>query len=140
MTGSRTEDWIAVRELTARYNRALDDGRPEDWADTFLESGGLYLAATDRGWVGRSELMAFASSKPWGSMHVTSDADVDIDGDTAQQVCSLVMFRRSPERTAPTLIATGRYNDLLRRTPQGWRFESRVVWLDADISTPGITS
>lgn len=135
MMASSVEDWIAIRELTARYNRALDDGRADDWVDTFLDSGGLYVAGTDDCWVGKRELVTFATSKPWGSMHLTVDAEINVDGDVAGQVCSLVMVRRSPDRTAPMLMTTGRYDDVLRRTPEGWRFDRRVVSLDASITS-----
>ena len=137
MTVSVAEDWIAIRELTARYNRALDDSRADDWVDTFLESGGLYVAGTDDRWVGKTALMTFVSSKPWGSMHLTVDPEIQVDGDIARQVCSLIMVRRSPNRTAPVLMTTGRYDDVLSRTLQGWRFDKRVVFLDASITSPG---
>ena len=33
----RIEDQFAIRELVARYNYAIDEGRPEEWVGTFVQ-------------------------------------------------------------------------------------------------------
>jgi 3-phenylpropionate/cinnamic acid dioxygenase small subunit len=43
----RAADHIAIRELTARYNRAVDDCRYDEWADCFTEDGIFEVVGVD---------------------------------------------------------------------------------------------
>jgi hypothetical protein len=121
-------DRLAIRELTARYNRAVDDGDGEAFASTFTSDGRLEVG-TEMVCIGFVELAAFGG-KPRGTVHVTSDAIVELDGEDATQRCTLVLFRRSRDGHSVSVENTGRYDDRLVRTGDGWRFRSRTVTLD----------
>jgi uncharacterized protein (TIGR02246 family) len=123
-------DRARIRELTARYNRCFDGGDPEEYAATFTEDGVMEVAGgpSTRG---RHDLAEMCRRVPRGIMHVTVDATVEVDGDSAKQHVALVVIARAARREdKPTLMSTGRYEDDLVRTPDGWRFARRFCTLD----------
>jgi uncharacterized protein (TIGR02246 family) len=125
-------DRSAIRELTARYNHAFDDARPEQFADQFTENGvfdisGKFVAE------GRAALEETVRRIGYGVVHATTDAIIAIDGDTATQVCTLLVVSRTRDRQKQRLLGTGRYHDELRRTPAGWRFARRTFVMDRDL-------
>jgi hypothetical protein len=128
-TTSRVEDELAIRALTARYNFAIDEGRAEEWADTFVPDGvfeSTLLGVTR----GRDELVAFARNfaTQMKARHLTTDAIVEVDGDRAHQRCYLLFVDIGG---TARLSTTGVYEDDLRRTPDGWRFVHRRITPDA---------
>lgn len=122
-------DRVEIRELTARYNRCFDDQEPEAWAEVFTPDGTLQV---DGGMVveGRDALVEMCRSTGYGTVHMTTDASITIDGDVATQTCTLLLGRRSLEPRSSEFQLTGRYVDELVRTPEGWRFRSRRITLD----------
>ncbi|HEY8490179.1 MAG TPA: nuclear transport factor 2 family protein [Dehalococcoidia bacterium] len=123
------EDVLAIRELTARYNHAIDEGRAEDWAATFVEDGVFEPSAGGR-FEGRAALVEFARgfSSRFKVRHCTTDAVVEVDGDRATQTCYLILLDRAD---GVKIRASGVYHDTLTRTPDGWRFTHRRVEIDA---------
>jgi 3-phenylpropionate/cinnamic acid dioxygenase small subunit len=119
-----------IAELTARYNRAFDDRDVAGFiavftADAVVEEVG---AAAHRG---IEAIRAFAERESDGStVHATTDAIVTLDGDRARQRCTLILALRRPDRSKVSLFATGRYDDELVRTADGWRFSRRTITLD----------
>ncbi|GAA4490541.1 hypothetical protein GCM10023094_54040 [Rhodococcus olei] len=131
-------DWQSIRTLTAIYNRCFDKSDADGWAGTFVDTGRLEVAGEGVAYTGHQELREFCRSRGWGILHMTLDPEVTVTGGRAEQRCNLVMFRRHENRERPTLMATGRYADSLVRTPDGWRFEHRLVELDNRLGyTPG---
>ena len=126
-------DRTQIRELTARYNRCFDAGDPDGFAATFTEDGVMEVEGTFRV-DGRTALAEMVRRTPHGVVHVTVDATVEVDGDTAvQDVKLLVLARPGPEAAAGAtskLTNSGRYHDELVRTPDGWRFRHRTAVLD----------
>ena len=130
-------DRARILELTARYNRCFDDGDPDGYAALFTEDG---VMAVEGGptTTGRAALAEMVRHTPYGTMHATVDATVDVDGDRATQVVTLLVLAR-PAPDAPReerrsrLVRTGRYTDELARTAQGWRFARRRVVLDGGL-------
>jgi uncharacterized protein (TIGR02246 family) len=133
--------WLAdrtrIRELTARYNRSFDDGDTEGFADTFTEDGVMEVVG---GFEvrGRQGLTEMCRRTPYGVVHVTADATVDIDGDRAVQDVTILVVNRpkpdaGPEERHSRLERTGRYHDELVRTAEGWRFARRTVTLDGGL-------
>ena len=127
-------DWTAIRELTARYNRCFDDGDTDGFARTFTEGGVMEVLG---GFTveGRPGLAEMCRSTPFGVVHVTVDATIEIDGDRAVQDVTVLVLQRPAADAAPgakssKLERSGRYHDDLVRTPDGWRFERRTVALD----------
>jgi uncharacterized protein (TIGR02246 family) len=130
-------DRARIRELTARYNRCFDDGDAEGFAATFTEDGVMEVVGGPTT-TGRAALTEMCRRTPYGVVHVTADATVEVDGDRAvQDVTVLVVSRPAPD-AAPSerlsrLQRSGRYHDELVRTPGGWRFARRTVRLDGGL-------
>ena len=129
-------DRTRIRELTARYNRCFDDGDPDGFAALFTEDGVMAVEGTFSV-SGRDALAEMVRHTPYGVVHVTVDATVEVDGDRAvQDVTLLVLSRPGPDAPAGTtskLASTGRYHDELRRTADGWRFSKRTAILDGGL-------
>jgi ketosteroid isomerase-like protein len=128
-TADNVADWIAIRELTARYNRAFDDVDGRAFAETFTEDG-VFVLPNARPRQGHDDLAALVERVGYGSVHATTDAIIAIDGDRATQECTLVLARREADGSSVTFAQTGRYSDELVRTPAGWRFSRRTATLD----------
>ena len=130
-------DRTRIRELTARYNRCFDDGDTEGFAATFVEDGVMEVAGGPIT-TGRAALAEMCRHTPYGIVHVTVDATVEIDGDKAvQDVTLLVVARPAPDAPADAKSArlqrSGRYHDELVRTAEGWRFARRTATLDGGL-------
>ena len=130
-------DRARILELTARYNRCFDDGEAEPFADLFTEDG---VMAVDGGPTtsGRAALAAMCRRTPYGTVHATVDATVEVDGDRATQVVTLLVLQRPasdapPDQRRSRLTRTARYTDELVRTEAGWRFARRSVVLDGGL-------
>jgi uncharacterized protein (TIGR02246 family) len=124
----RVLDHLAIRELTARYNRAFDDVDSEAWADTFTPDGVMDYGGDPI--AGRDALVALSRATGFGYVHMTTDPIIEIDGDRATQSCSVIIAQRSQARDQVSVAMTGRYDDELVRTPDGWRFRRRTASLD----------
>jgi len=127
-------DRTRIRELTARYNRCFDDGDAEGFATTFTEDGAMVVVG-GFSVSGRAGLEEMCRHTPYGVVHVTADATVEIEGDRAVQDVTVLVLQRpkpdaAPDERASSLQRTGRYHDELVRTPDGWRFLRRSASLD----------
>jgi uncharacterized protein (TIGR02246 family) len=122
-------DYIAIRELTAKYNHAWDDGKPQEWADTFTADGEM-VAPPVLAVAGRDALVAVVRQAGTGVVHATTDPVITIDGDEAHQSCTVIIGSGKGTAKRIDLSMTGRYADTLVRTADGWRFKRREVTLD----------
>jgi hypothetical protein len=118
------DDFVAIRELSARFARAFDDGDEAGWLGTFAPDGGL-RGASGLEVRGHDELSAFFRSASHETQHVTTDPVIEVTGSEASQVSSFIVFRKAEGQVH--LLAAGRYLDSLVRTPDGWRFAMRVA-------------
>ena len=134
----RLIDQLEIRELTARYNRAFDDGDAEAYAATFTPDGRMEATGIPPA-VGHGALENLVRLTPYGIVHITTDPIIEIDGDRARQQCTLIVANRHRDRSAVTLGTTGRYDDELVRTSEGWRFAKRVAVLDGDMAPANAT-
>jgi hypothetical protein len=127
----RIGDQLAIRELVARYNYAIDEGRPEEWVATFVPDGTFESTALGTH-TGADALLTFANGyiAAFTGRHCTSDFVIDVDGDDARSRCYLIAVNNA---AAPIISATAVYEDVLRRTPDGWRFVHRKVSPDTAI-------
>ena len=129
----RLEDRNEIIELTVRYNRAVDDQLAEEHAATYTEDGEFVRGENvDRG---RAEIADVIRNMSYGIVHMTLNQIVEIDGDRATQFCYALLGERSADRApgSSRWLTTGRYDDTLVRTPEGWRFQRRVWTKDANI-------
>jgi hypothetical protein len=123
-------DWIEIRELTARFNRAFDDGDGAGFADTFTADGTLEFSGGGFSSTGHEALTAFVAGSAYGNVHITTDPIIEVDGDRARQRCTMLLAWRRKDRSRVVFQLTGRYDDELERTASGWRFRRRVAELD----------
>jgi hypothetical protein len=127
----RLQDQLAIRELVARYNYAIDEGRAEEWVATFVPDGTFESSALGKH-SGAEALLAFANGyiAAVNGRHCTSDFVIDVDGDDARSRCYLIAVNNT---AAPVVSVTAVYEDVLRRTADGWRFVHRRVVPDTAI-------
>ena len=125
---SKVEDHLAIRELAARYNRTFDYGDPKGWVECFTEDGTFNIGSKELA-AGSEALLAFAEkSIPSMSVkHCTTDAIVEIDGDTATHDAYLILMDCGEKVTANN---SGRYLDEVVKQNGKWKFKKRVVEID----------
>lgn len=123
------DDLLAIQQLYARYNHAIDFGDAEAWAECFTPDG-VFASSARRETVGREALRAFAEafSRQMKGRHWTNNLVVEGDGDEASGRCYLALYVLG--EGGARLMTTGVYHDELVRTAQGWRFRRRDVTLD----------
>ena len=128
-----TEDVLAIHELAARYNHAVDSGDGVGFAATFTDEGALVSGERIQG---RAALTAFAQGLPSRlpkTRHVVSNLVVEadpIDPDAATLRAYLALYAGVGEGGAPALVGLGTYADTLRREDGRWRFAERVFTAD----------
>jgi hypothetical protein len=127
------DDKIAIQELSNSHFRYLDSHDVEAWAGLWIPDGVFY--ATYGTFTGHAEIKEFltghiAAGKEEGARHLGVNYVITGDGDRAE-VYSLVVKLQVEE--PPFIIATGVYTDVVVRTPEGWRFESRKLDIDRGV-------
>jgi ketosteroid isomerase-like protein len=135
-------DRLEIQELAARYNEASRELDADAYADCFVDEG-VYRHVPSGPWghglesCGRDELHAMVLNQkqsvgdiPRGMQHVTTDFQIEVDGDSATSKCVMLLYGRFAPGEANRIEACGLYNDKLVRTPGGWRFAERqsVLW------------
>jgi len=120
------EDVIAIQQLMARYNHAIDGGDSATWADTFTEDGTFDLGG--KVLKGREELVGFSdgfSGTVSNPRHFASNVLIEGDGDEAR-VRAYIHVTKTVGQPAETVIMTsGSYDDTVRRVDGEWRFAAR---------------
>jgi len=127
-----TEDHLAIQQLYAKYNHAIDSGDGAGWAACFTADG-VFSSATGT-FSGTEQLAGFGSafSQRLKARHWTNNLVVDVDGAEAKGSCYLMLLRLTPTEKPPTsILTTAIYQDELRNGLDGWKFTSRTVTGDA---------
>ncbi|PFG73047.1 nuclear transport factor 2 family protein [Tepidiforma thermophila] len=122
------EDQLAIQQLYARYNHAIDSGNGAAWAACFTPDGRFSSASGT--FEGREQLEAFgnAFATRMKARHWTNNLVLDGDGETASGSCYLMLLRLAPGEQPPaSILVTAIYRDELVRTAEGWKFASRTV-------------
>jgi uncharacterized protein (TIGR02246 family) len=121
------EDQLAIRDLAARYNHAIDGGDGAAYADTFVEDG--VLDAGELVLEGRKALEEFATAFA-GSMraprHIATSLVIDGEGDRAELRAYVQMFAMVGQPPQHVVTASGTYADSLARVDGSWRFVRRT--------------
>ena len=136
-----SHDLVEMQQLYARYNTAIDTGDGKGFAACFVEQGlfdsGMSVIE------GREGIAAFAeqthSAMP-GMRHNTTNIVLDgeirdgeggADGDTLGDAQGSAFLIGYLTEGGYKVIVTGRYQDELKKTSDGWRFVKRVFRADS---------
>ncbi len=127
-----SDDVVAIQQLAAAYCHHMDDGDGAAVASLFTDDGVLEIVDMVQS-VGKEEITANSSVFPQvmpGGRHIVQNVWVDGDGDTASLRAYLSNVKAGD---TPTAVQTGRYNDEVVRTSDGWRFSRRTLTLDGPL-------
>ena len=129
--GSLTfEDYLQIQQLYSRYYHAIDAADAAGWAATFTADGVFNdikghdaLAA----WIERA-----GPNRPLRHLHSNLTLTPSTEG-----VSGSVYVVQIDKTAKPLTVASySRYDDTLVKTPQGWRFKTRLRSADTTL-TPG---
>ena len=132
------DDYIEIQKLYTEYVYALDQGQGERFATTFVDDGEFVGSrgpgAAPRPPLKGKETLASLGSLGAGSRHFVSNLAITRTPDGAMGSCYLLQLN---VKSTPAIITqTAIYEDTLVKTPHGWRFKKRIVWNDADDTSP----
>jgi hypothetical protein len=117
---------LAITRTMSLYSHHLDDLRLEAWGELFCEDGTWAFGAFK--FVGRRAIVegvgAMEPKSPGLVKHLSFAPVIDVDGDEAYSWADAIAFTVSAE--ANTVVAVGRYFDVMRREDGRWRFFSRL--------------
>lgn len=121
-----TEDLLAIQQLYARYNHAIDFGDSAGWAACFTADG-TFSSATGN-FTGTEQLTDFAAgfASRLKARHWTNNLLIESDGEGARGTCYLMLLRLG-EGSPASILTTGVYTDQLVRDGDAWKFASRSV-------------
>lgn len=117
-------DYIAIQQLYARYNNAIDSGDAEAFANTFVPDG---IFNTMKG---HDALVRFvhywrANLKGGNLRHWNTNLTITPTADGANGSVYLMLIDVSAR--PPVIASAFKYEDQLVKTPKGWRFKKRVT-------------
>jgi len=129
-----------IHSLLSRLAHLADEGELSEYLDLFTpdavwemrEAAPTGAAAQRR--VGRDDIAAGVVERRASGMqgpgtatrHVLTTVDVQVQSaDEARSVAYWMFFRDTD--AVPQLTAMGRYDDVVRRTAEGWRLAHRVI-------------
>lgn len=121
----------ACLRLAADYSFFADTGRFDEWAALFAEDGVMSAFGQDN--VGRKAIRAVVGAQTdIVTMHVISNARIDVVSEDEARGSFYIALYAAPKvngagvakQTEPAML--GMYEDVYRRTGQGWRFAKRA--------------
>ena len=129
------DDRVEIRDLISRYNKAIDTGDADGYANTFTPDGQFIgIVGTFNG---RDELRAFAEAYSteeqyaefYSAQHWVTNVVADGDADEATVFSHIQMVKPLPE--GGTILLVGHYDDIVRKVDGQWLFAQRIVVSDA---------
>jgi len=126
------EDQLAIQQLYARYNHAIDSGNGSGWADCFTPDGTFNSGASGV-FTGTEALTAFAKgfAERLKARHWTNNLVLDAADGGAWGSCYLILLRLGDKEHPTSILTTGIYRDTLVKSAGGWQFSNRTVTPDA---------
>ena len=129
------QDYAEIQQLYARYNFAVDGIDGEGVAAVYTPDG-IFSEGRNRQFVGHDALVNW----------VNTEVKTNHARDHRRHWNANLMITKTPEGakaaiylltvnvgvTPPLILDAGRYDDTLVKTPQGWRFKTRMVQGDRD--------
>lgn len=125
-------DYVEIRQLNALYNRLGDSGDGAAYAQLYTQDGEFHIVG-NQVYCGREEIAAAAAATTV-TVHVTSEPEIEIDGDSATQRLRMLSVYRAEDLSRNDFVCSGWYQDELKRTADGWRYFRRRAELDLDIT------
>ena len=129
------DDRVEIRDLISRYNKAIDTGDADGYANTFTPDGEFIgIVGTFNG---RDELRAFAAAYATeeqyaefsSAQHWVTNIVADGDGAEATVFSHLQMVKPLPD--GGRILLVGHYDDIVRKVDGQWLFAQRIVVSDA---------
>ncbi len=140
-------DKLEIRQLLERYMRYNDDRAADQLVELLDED--VRFQVVGKVYAGREEVrklfsMADPNPPPWtepgellkqpGSVHISSNPIIDVDGDTATAETDFLVVNRDEHGRAYSSLV-GRYRDRLRRRQDGrWVITTRT---GVSVARPG---
>jgi hypothetical protein len=126
-----TADQLAIQQLYARYNHAIDSGNGAGWAGCFTAEGTFTSGGNTS--AGTQQLTEFATgfASRLKARHWTNNLVIEADGDGAKGTCYLMLLRLGDKENPTSILTTAIYRDKLTRDGGDWKFSSREVIGDA---------
>ncbi len=125
------DDQLAIQQLYARYNHAIDAGKGDVWAGCFTPDG-TFKSATGN-FAGTEQLAAFATgfAKQLKARHWTNNLVLEPAESGASGTCYLMLLRLGEQPTPASILVTAIYRDSLVKSGGEWKFSARTVDGDA---------
>lgn len=139
--------WFELHQLQQQYISALDNDRLEQWADFFTEECVYEIVPRENEDAGLPIGIIYCDSKRMlrdrvlslrhaniyevhSYRHMTSGMQIRvIDADTVETESSYVVVQTLQDGES-FVYQAGRYLDVVVRTPDGWRYQSKRVIYD----------
>ena len=104
MSALSTEDMVAIQQLYARYNHAIDFGKGDAWAACFTADGTFKSGAGN--FAGTEQLAGFANgfSQRIKARHWTNNLIIEPADGGAAGTCYLMLLRLGESPEKPTGI------------------------------------
>jgi hypothetical protein len=130
--GLTIEDQLAIQQLAARYNHAIDSGDSTAFVDTFVKDG--VLDAGELLVEGRTALEQFGQrfhTSARAPRHVATNLVIEGHGDEATLQAYVQMYALIGDPPHQEITASGKYADTLAKVDGSWRFVRRTFTRDA---------
>ena len=123
------DDHLAIQQLYARYNHAIDSGKAAEWAATFTPDG--TFNSGQGVFTGTEALAGFATgfAAQLKARHWVNNLVIEGDAAAATGTCYLNLMALQAGKPASTLV-TAIYTDTLKKVGSDWKFTSRAVTPD----------
>jgi hypothetical protein len=120
------EDKLAINELVAKYNMAMDHVQAADWAGTFTEDGELQIDGKPiaKGRAALTAMVENAAKGEYRGRHWVCNSIIDGEGDTARLRMYVLSFGIIGGITPRVM---GEYDDTLVRVNGQWKFKTRRI-------------
>lgn len=120
-------DHLAIQQLYARYNHAIDSGNGQAWAACFTFDGTFRSAAGS--FTGAEQLTSFGNgfASRMKARHWTNNLVVESSEAGARGTCYLMLLRLGDGEHPTSILTTAIYQDEIARVGEEWRFASRNV-------------
>lgn len=132
---------LEIRNVLARLAQLADAGELDEYLSLFTDDAVWELPANEKMGLpasvrrgvddiaaGARERRASGGQGPGtDTLHVLTTVSVDVDADAGRATSRAVFLFFSDASTKPTPLTMGRYQDELRRTPDGWKLAHRII-------------